>query len=58
VQSRARISIQNADIICINVSGAWKVPPKIILDGIEHPDAVLKLLDDRQEHFVEVKFQP
>jgi len=44
-------------ITCINVSGAWKVPPKIILDGIEQPDAVLKLADDRQEHFVEVKFQ-
>jgi len=44
-------------ITCINVSGAWKVPPKIILDGIEHPDAALKLVDDRQEHFVEVKFQ-
>ena len=44
-------------INCINVSGAWKGPPKISLDGAEQPDAALKLADDRREHFVEVKFQ-
>jgi cyclic beta-1,2-glucan synthetase len=44
-------------IACINASGAWKVPPKIFLDGIEQPGAVLKLADDRREHFVEVKFE-
>ena len=43
-------------ITCINVTGAWKVPPKIFLDGKEQPQAVLKLADDRHEHFVEVKF--
>jgi len=44
-------------ITCINASGAWKVPPKILLDGVEQSGAVLKLADDRREHFVEVKFQ-
>jgi cellobiose phosphorylase len=44
-------------IACINVSGAWKVPPKIFLDGSEQPGAALKLVDDRQEHYVEVKFE-
>jgi cellobiose phosphorylase len=44
-------------IACSNVSGAWKVPPKIFLDGSEQPGAALKLVDDRQEHFVEVKFE-
>jgi len=44
-------------IACINMSGAWKVPPKIFLDGNEQPGAALKLVDDRQEHFVDVKFE-
>jgi cellobiose phosphorylase len=44
-------------LTCINVSGGWKVPPKIFLDGNEQPGSVLKLKDDRQEHFVEVKFE-
>ena len=44
-------------ITCINASGAWKVPPKIFLDGNEQPGAALKLVDDRCEHFVEVKFE-
>jgi cellobiose phosphorylase len=44
-------------IICINASGAWKVPPKIFLDGIEQTGAALKLVDDRREHFAEVRFQ-
>jgi cyclic beta-1,2-glucan synthetase len=44
-------------ITFINVTGAWKVPPKIFLDGKEQPQAALKLVDDRREHFVEVKFQ-
>jgi cyclic beta-1,2-glucan synthetase len=44
-------------ITCINASGAWKVPPKIFLDGIEQPGAVLKLVNDRREHFVDVKFE-
>ena len=44
-------------IACINVSGAWKVPPKNFLDGSEQPGAVLKLVDDRREHSVEVKFE-
>jgi len=44
-------------ITCLNVSGAWKVPPKIILDGTERPGAALKLVADRREHFVDVKFE-
>jgi cyclic beta-1,2-glucan synthetase len=44
-------------ITCLNVSGAWKVPPKIFLDGIEQSGDALKLTDDRREHFAEVKFQ-
>jgi cellobiose phosphorylase len=44
-------------ITCHNVSGAWKVPPKIFVDGNEQPGAMLKLVNDRQEHFVEVKFE-
>jgi cellobiose phosphorylase len=40
----------------LNVSGGWKVPPKIFLDGNEQPGSALKLMDDHQEHFVEVKF--
>ncbi len=44
-------------ITCLNVSGAWKVPPKIFLDGVEAAGAILKLTDDRREHVVEVKFQ-
>ena len=43
-------------IACINVSGAWKIPPQIVLDGVEQPGAALKLIDDRCEHFAEVKF--
>ena len=43
-------------IACINTSGAWKIPPKVFVDGKEQPQAVLKLADDRCEHFVEVKF--
>jgi cellobiose phosphorylase len=44
-------------ITCINASGAWKVPPRIFVDGKEQPQPVLNLVDDRREHFVEVKFQ-
>jgi cyclic beta-1,2-glucan synthetase len=44
-------------ITCVNVSGAWKVPPKVFLDGVEQPGAALKLVDDRHEHVVEVKFE-
>jgi cellobiose phosphorylase len=44
-------------ITLVNSSGAWKVPPKIILDGNEQTGAALKLTDDRREHFVEVKFE-
>jgi cellobiose phosphorylase len=44
-------------ITCVNVSGAWKVPPKIFLDGVEQSGAVLKLVNDRREHFVDVKFE-
>jgi cyclic beta-1,2-glucan synthetase len=43
-------------ITCINTSGTWKVPPKIFLDGREQSGVVLKLADDRREHFAEVKF--
>ena len=43
-------------ITCTNVSGTWKVPPKIFLEGNEQPGAAIKLVDDRQEHLVEVRF--
>ena len=43
-------------ITFLNTSGTWKVPPKIFVDGKEQSQAVLKLVDDRREHFVEVKF--
>jgi cellobiose phosphorylase len=44
-------------ITCVNASGAWKVPPKIFLDGNEQTGAVLKLVNDRREHYVDVKFE-
>ncbi len=43
-------------ITCINTSGAWKIPPRVFVDGKEQLQAVLKLADDRREHYVEVKF--
>ena len=43
-------------INCFNISGTWKVMPKIFLDGTEQPHADLKLVDDQREHFAEVKF--
>ncbi len=44
-------------ITCLNISGTWKVPPKIYLEGKEQSQAALKLIDDRRKHLVEVKFQ-
>jgi len=44
-------------LTCINVSGGWRVPPKILLDGLEQPGSALKLVDDRREHLVEVRFE-
>ena len=44
-------------ITCLNISGTWQQPPKIFIDGIGQPLAMLKLTDDRREHFVEVKFE-
>jgi cellobiose phosphorylase len=44
-------------ITCLNVSGGWKVPPKIFLDGNEQPGSALKLMDDHKEHCVDVKFE-
>ena len=44
-------------ITCINTSGAWKVPPKVFVDGKEQPHAALKLADDHREHFVEAVFE-
>ena len=44
-------------ITCLNTSGAWKLPPKISVDGNSQPQPELKLVDDRREHFVEVKFE-
>ncbi|HEY4417514.1 MAG TPA: glucoamylase family protein [Verrucomicrobiae bacterium] len=43
-------------ITCLNLSHGWKLPPKIFLDGNGQPSPTLKLVDDRREHFVEVKF--
>jgi cyclic beta-1,2-glucan synthetase len=44
-------------ITCLNISGAWKLPPKIFVDGNELMEDVLKLVDDRRDHFVEAKFE-
>jgi cellobiose phosphorylase len=41
-----------------NAAGGWEVPPKIFLDGNEQRGAALKLVDDRHEHFAEVRFEP
>jgi cellobiose phosphorylase len=43
-------------IHCLNDSGAWKVPPKISIDGTEQPEPVIKLVDDHREHIAEVRF--
>ena len=44
-------------ITCVNVSGGWKVPPKVLLDGKEQAGSALKLRGERQEYLVEVKFE-
>jgi cellobiose phosphorylase len=44
-------------ITCLNISGGWKLPPKIFVDGNRDSQSVLKLADDQREHFVEVKFE-
>jgi cellobiose phosphorylase len=44
-------------INCLNTSGAWQIPPSVFLDGIRQAETTLKLVDDHQEHFVEVKFE-
>jgi cellobiose phosphorylase len=38
-----------------NVSGNWKAPVKILIDGGSESLPVLKLLNDRKEHSVEVR---
>ncbi|MEI9866570.1 MAG: glycosyl hydrolase family 65 protein [Limisphaerales bacterium] len=43
-------------ISCLNVSGSWKLPPKIFMDGKEQAQPMLKLVDDRHEHLVEARF--
>jgi len=55
VDYRYRLTVYH--INCLNLSGAWKAPKKIFLDGTEQAGDALKLADDRREHFVEVKFQ-
>ncbi len=44
-------------ITCLNSSGTWQLPPTIVLDGNRQSQSMLKLVDDRREHFVEVKFE-
>ncbi len=44
-------------VTCLNISGTWKQPAKVFLDGKEQVLGVLKLVDDHHEHFVEVKFE-
>jgi cellobiose phosphorylase len=51
---RHRETIYQID--CLNISGTWKTPPKVFLDGIKQPNPVLMLANDRREHVVEVKF--
>jgi len=31
---------------------------KVSADGVAQPDATIRLVDDRQEHYVEVNLQP
>jgi cyclic beta-1,2-glucan synthetase len=44
-------------ILLVNESGTWKTPPKILVDGSERAQGVLKLVNDREEHGVEVNFK-
>jgi cellobiose phosphorylase len=44
-------------LTCLNLSGNWKVPPRIFLDGKEQSSSALKLVNDRREHVAEIKFQ-
>jgi cyclic beta-1,2-glucan synthetase len=46
----------NYHLTCLNISGSWKIPAKIIVDGNETPEAVLKLVDDQYDHHVEFRF--
>jgi cellobiose phosphorylase len=38
-----------------NISGNWKAPVRIAIDGGSESSTVLKLMNDRKEHTVEVK---
>jgi cellobiose phosphorylase len=53
---RYRYRETNYDITLVNVTGAWKTPATFIVDGVEQPEALLRLQDDRHEHHVEVRF--
>ena len=44
-------------ILLVNESGTWKTSPKILVDGSERAQGVLKLVNDREEHVVEVNFK-
>jgi cellobiose phosphorylase len=43
-------------ITCINVTGTWKGPPTIMLDGKPQKEGALKLLNDHREHRAELNF--
>ena len=44
-------------ITCSNLSGVWKVPPQLVVDGKKLPAISLKMVDDRFEHQVEAQFR-
>jgi cellobiose phosphorylase len=44
-------------ITCLNVLGNWKSSPTITVDGQAQTGPTLKLINDRRDHAVEVKFQ-
>jgi len=44
-------------ITCLNLSSNWKTAPAVFVDGNNLPQTTLKLVNDRLEHSVEVKFQ-
>ncbi|HEY5297339.1 MAG TPA: glucoamylase family protein [Verrucomicrobiae bacterium] len=43
-------------ITLLTTSGNWTSLTKIIIDGNEHPEMILNLIDDRRDHFAEAHF--
>ena len=43
-------------ISVVNVSGRWRGVPTVVFDGEEQAEPAIRLLDDRKEHTIEVRF--